>query len=280
MRNLLKSDLYRFFKSKQFIIICVIAGVFALVVPTLNFILEKVVANLEGAEQYVSELRASSGALNSMQSALNPGSLFGFLMPIFVSIVLASDFKDGTIRNKIIIGTSKYRVHVSSFLSTTIFIIIVMVGYGILSFIAGLIFFPVIPQSVDAASYIGNMFLTVLFDVLAYIFVASIILLLVNIFRTQGMSAFMYVVALFGFQFVGGIFSAIISAIKVYETNMDGLINFLSVFQWINPFQSMNTLAISDYSKSEIVSNIITPIAWSCINYYLAYLLLKKKDIK
>lgn len=280
MLNLLKSDLYRFFKSKQLIIISIIALVFAIMVPALNYILQGVISKLTEEEVVISELRATSSALARMQDALNPGSLFGFLLPIFVSIILASDFKDGTIRNKIITGISRYRVNASNFLATAIFIVTVMVGYGIVTFIMSLIFFGVFPQNVDTANFIGNLFLTLFFDVLSYIFVASLILLLVNIFRTQGISAFMYIVALFGFQFVGGIFLAIINVIEAYETNMEGLITFLNVFQWINPFCMMNTLTISDYDTADIVSNIISPIAWSVLNYYLAYLLMKKKDIK
>lgn len=280
MLNLLKSDLYRFFKSKQLIIISIIALVFAIMVPALNYILQGVVSKLTDEEVVISELRASSSALARMQDALNPGSLFGFLLPIFVSVILASDFKDGTIRNKIITGISRYRVNASSFLSTAIFIVTIMLGYGIITFLMSLIFFGVFPQNVDKANYIGNLFLTLLFDVFSYIFVASLILLLVNIFRTQGISAFMYIVALFSFQFVGGIFLAIINVIKAYETNMTELTNFLNLFQWINPFYMMNTLTVSDYKVSEIISNIVTPIAWSALNYYLAYLLMKKKDIK
>ena len=279
MRNLIKSDLYRFFKSKQFLIICIIAGIMAIMAPLLNYILDLIIASLDD-KTLVENIRYSSSSLSSMQNSLNPGSLFGFLLPIFVSIILASDFKDGTIRNKIICGISKEKIHLSNFISTLIFISAIMFSYGLLTFITNVIFFNPVPANVEVSSFIGNMFLTLLFDALAYIFVASIILLLVMLIRTQGLSAFIYIVVLFGFQLIGTIIASIINVINVYETNMEGLITFISVFNWINPFYLMGTLSIDKYPTSLIVSNIITPIIWAGINYYLAYLLLKKKDIK
>ena len=279
MANLLKSDLYRFFKSKQFIIISIIVLVFAVMVPLLNYVADAIIERLQGSG-YIGDLRSTSSAFASMQSALNPGSLFGFLLPIFVGVVLASDFKDGTIRNKIITGVSKEKIHLSNYLASLIFIVACMIGYGLLAFLVSLIFYNVVPSNVEAGMFIGNLFLTLLFDIIYYCFIASVILLLVMLFRSVGLSSFMYILLLFAFQFVGGIIMAIISAIELYETNMDGLINFLNVLLWINPFYLMGVLTISDYSTALIVSNIITPIIWGTINFFLAYLLLKKKDIK
>ncbi len=279
MTNLIKSDLYRYFKSKHFLVICIVAGVLAVLTPLLNFLLGLVVAKLDN-EILIEEIRYSSSSLASMQNSFNPSSLFGFLLPIFVAIILASEFKDGTIRNKIICGYAKEKIHLSNMLSTFIFIATVMLGYGIVTFIVSVMFFNPVPAGVAVGGYIGNMFLSVLFDVLSYIFVASVVLLLVMLIRTQGLSAFIYIVLIFGFQLIGTVIASIINVIDTYETNMEGIITFLNVLNWINPFYLMGTIVIADYPTSLIVSNIITPIIWAGINCYLAYLLLKKKDIK
>lgn len=280
MLNLIKSDLFRFFKSKQLIIIAIIAGVFSFTVPALNFILAITASKLATDTVIISELRASASALNRMNDSLNPSSLFGFLLPIFVSIILAADFKDGTIRNKIVTGISKAKIHASNYIATFVFITVVMLTYGIFTFLFGLIFFNAVPGNSDVGLYVGNTFLSILFDILAYIFVASMILFLVNVFRTQGISAFMYIVALFAFQFLAGIFLGITTVIEVYETNMDALLNFLYALNWINPFYLMTKISVSGYSTSIIVSCSITFIVWAVVNYFLSYLIFVKKDIK
>ena len=280
MLNLIKSDLFRYFKSKQVIVISIIAVVFSIAVPSLNYLLQVAVSKLENQAVVISELRMTGSALESMISSLNPSSLFGFLLPIFVSIVLAADFKDGTIRNKIVTGISKEKIHLSSFIATVIFISAIMLGYGLVSFIFSFVFYNVVPSNVDMSLYIGNLFLSLLFSVLSYIFIASVILLLVNLFRTQGLSAFMYILFLFAFQFVGGIFEGIISVIKAYETNMDGIINFLTTLNYINPFYLMTTIQLRNYSTGLLVANSTIFIAFTVANYFLAYLLFVKKDIK
>lgn len=280
MLNLIKSDLFRYFKSKQVVIISIIALVFSIFIPAMNYLLQVAISKLDNQTVVLSELRMTGSALESMVSSLNPSSLFGFLLPIFVSIVLAADFKDGTIRNKIVTGISKEKIHASSFISTVIFISAIMLGYGIVSFIFSLIFYNVLPANIDVSLYIGNLFLSLLYSVLSYIFIASVILLLVNLFRTQGLSAFMYILFLFAFQFIGGILEGIISVIKAYETNMDSLINFINVFNYINPFYLMTTIRVANYSTGLIVANSTTFIVWTVINYFLAYLLFIKKDIK
>ena len=280
MLNLIKSDLFRYFKSKQVIVISIIAVVFSIAVPSLNYLLQVAVSKLENQAVVISELRMTGSALESMISSLNPSSLFGFLLPIFVSIVLAADFKDGTIRNKIVTGISKEKIHLSSFIATVIFISAIMLGYGLVSFIFSFVFYNIVPSNVDMSLYIGNLFLSLLFSVLSYIFIASVILLLVNLFRTQGLSAFMYILFLFAFQFVGGIFEGIISVIKAYETNMDGIINFLTTLNYINPFYLMTTIQLRNYSTGLLVANSTIFIAFTVANYFLAYLLFVKKDIK
>jgi len=277
MINLIKAELYRFFKSKQFIISAVLAVTFAVIVVLLNYFLSIAITKVMG-EAVIDRKTFSSLAI--MINALNPGALFGYILAVFVAVLLAMEFTDGTIRTKIICGISKIKIYSANYLASLIYIITIMLGYGILSLLFGLILYSPIPQDVDALKYVGNYFMTLSFDLISYIFVSSTILLLVMLIRTQGLSSFLYIIAVIGFQFVGGILDQIIEIINAYETNMESVITFINVINWINPFYLMTTLSTNYYSTGLIVANSITPLAWGALNFYLGYLAFVKRDIK
>ena len=278
MINLIKCELYRFFRSKQCLVLCILAGSFAIIVALLEFVLKTELAKL--ADIYGGEISMDFSAFGRMCSSLSAGALFGILLPILASIILSSDFRNGTVRTKIICGIPKSKIYLADYIASLIFMTILMFGYGILSLLFSLIFFQPIPAGVVVGEYVGNIFLNILFAVISYIFVASVLLMIVMVFRTQGLSIIMYIVLVYGLQFVSGILVTIIDTIKLYETNMDGLITFLNVLNWINPFYLMQTVGSASFRTELIICNIVVPLGFTVLNYFLGYLAFVKKDIK
>lgn len=279
MINLIKCELYRFFKSKYFLILAIIGLAFSIIVPLLEFALKKAISNT--AEIYGATAQFSFSAMDRMQGALNPSALFGFLIPIFILVLLTQDYRNGTIRIKITSGVSKLKIMASNYIVSFIFMLVLMLGYGLFSFLFSLIFFPVVPEEVTlVGKYVGYFFLTLLYDIIQYAFIVSLVILLVTLIRTPGLCAFVLVIATFGLQFVGTMLGYIVSYLETYETNMESLITFVSVFNWINPFYLAGTLTISEYSTALLVSNIVTPVAFFILNAGLGYLAFIKKDIK
>ncbi len=278
MINLIKCELIRFFKSKYFLVLAILAGSFALAVPLLELALKTAVTKV--VELYGTPATIEFSAFSRMLGAMSPSALFGLLLPVLASVILAQDFRNGTVRTKIICGTPKSKIYLADYIAALIFITALMFGYGILSLLFSLMFFPPFPETVIVGTYVGNIFLNLLFAVISYIFVASVILLVVMVFRTQGLSILMYIVFTFALQFVGSMISTIIETIKIYETNMDDVITFLSVFNWINPFYLMQTIGYSAFDTPLIISNIVTPLVFAVGNYFLGYLAFVKKDIK
>ena len=120
MIDLLKTDLKRAVKDKLFIVICIIAGAFAIITPLLYKVIFVVLKFDEEAMQELEML--GMGIMNAKSiffSSFSLGNNFGLILPIFVAIILCKDFSNGTIRNKIICGKSRTSIYFSLFFIIT-----------------------------------------------------------------------------------------------------------------------------------------------------------------
>ena len=113
MIDLLKADLKRAVKDKLFIVLSIIAVVFAFITPLLyKFIFEIMEVDVESMQ----ELDIISGTINAKAmffGAFSLGNNFGLILPLFVAIIICKDFSSGTIRNKIICGKSRASIYFS-----------------------------------------------------------------------------------------------------------------------------------------------------------------------
>ena len=107
MRSLLKTDLRRIFKDKLFLVVCILGTVLAFFTPLLY----KGLATVIGVQDELLGLLADSKSM--FFSAFAPGTNFGFILPILLSLVLCKDFGYGTVRNKIICGKSRAKIFFS-----------------------------------------------------------------------------------------------------------------------------------------------------------------------
>lgn len=286
MFNLFKSELYRFFKAKHTLILALVGVFLAIILPVLQFVLKTSISSLAEAyseaygETYSVDNLITFSALSTTQSALNPGSLFAFVVSIFVILILVQDYRNGTIRNKVICGISRFKIYSTYYLVSLIFILAMLFGYGLLTFLFSLIFFPVVPEGVVVSTFVGQFFLAVLFDLLNILFIISAALICVSLFRTVGLSLLVFIVAQLGLQVVGSFINSASTYLKLYETNVDGVVTLMNVMNWINPFYLLSTISITQYNTADLVFNIVTPIVWCIVNLGLGYLATVKKDIK
>lgn len=114
MDKLLKADLYRIVKSKLFLIICIITGA----LPILTVLLYKGVELLSSA---VSDFADIGGLVLSGRQLIGESfilsSNMGLILPIFITIFVAMDISNGTLRNKIIAGRSRTAIYFSHLIS-------------------------------------------------------------------------------------------------------------------------------------------------------------------
>ena len=104
MANLLKVDFKRVLKDQLFMVICIVAGAFALITPLLYVAL---FGSLEGEmEQMLSMMGITIDAKTMFFQTFSLSNNSGLAIPILLSVILTKDFSQGTVRNKIISGYS------------------------------------------------------------------------------------------------------------------------------------------------------------------------------
>ena len=278
MFNLIKAELYRFFKSKYCLILAIVGVALALFVPLLQFVLKASISSI--ADAYGVQPNILFSALSCMQSSLNPGSIYVFIVSIFIVLILLQDYINGTIRNKVICGISRFKIYSTYYLVSSIFLLVLVLGNGLLTFLFSLPFFPAVPEGVVVSTFVGHFFLALLFDLIGYLFLASAALISVSLFRTVGFALLVFIGAQLGLQLLGSSLARAVAYLEAYETNVEGIITFMNVLNWINPFYLSSVISIAHYEGADLAFNIVTPIVWCSVNLGLGYLATVKKDIK
>lgn len=148
MGKLLKADLYRIFKSKLFLIAALLALVFPVLTVLLYFGLDKLIAATSELQSMMNMnmtgLNMTGQQLLSEQFVLS--SNMGLILPIFITLFVAGDISNGTLRNKIIAGRSRTAIYFSHLITSGLTGAVLMVVSNLI-FLAAVI--PVFGYGVD-----------------------------------------------------------------------------------------------------------------------------------
>ncbi|MCR5695309.1 MAG: ABC transporter permease [Clostridia bacterium] len=122
MARLLKADLYRIVKSKLFLAAAILSVAFPIFTVLIYLVLDKVLAATTDLQ---AQLGLGMNGLNMTGQALISeafvlSSNMGLILPIFVTIFIATDITSGTLRNKIIAGKSRATIYFSHLVSSGI----------------------------------------------------------------------------------------------------------------------------------------------------------------
>ena len=139
MTNLLKSDFFALLKSKIMYIVLAICIIFPLFTVLVDFGLTKIAASLE--EDVPLDINSLFKARTIMFSNFSLTNNIGLIIPIFAGILLMSDIKNGTIRNKVIIGYSRIKIYLSHLIVSTTFCALMALISFLISCGGSLIFF-------------------------------------------------------------------------------------------------------------------------------------------
>lgn len=127
MSNLLKSDFYKLFKTKSFFVCCIISVVLAV---ASVFILD---ADAKVSQQSVTAGVGGASA-NLSAAAMLPGSFSGngtLFASIVISIIVASEFGFGTIKNIASRGFSRTKIYFSKLLVSSVAATVFVLAYSI-----------------------------------------------------------------------------------------------------------------------------------------------------
>ena len=275
MFDLLKTDLRRAFKDKLFIVLCIIAGAFAIITPLLY---KGIFALLKFNPDLPSEMEAFGLIFNAKSmffGSFSLGNNFGLMLPIFVAIILCKDFSNGTIRNKVICGKSRASIYFSMLITCTILICFFILAHALLTLLISLLMFDYQPTPFTINDF-GYLMASIGLEMIIYIFICALLTFFIVTMKNAGLAIVMYFVVSFVLMLVGSITQTTIILADPAETTY-------KVLEFFNTANAFVTTIIGNGTgyKLKDVLYVILPNLVTAIGLIIWGLLaFKKKDLK
>ena len=255
MIRLIKSDFKKFFKDKLFLVVSILAVIFAVITPLLYVVIFKLSGEMDPMTEEL--LAGYVTAKGQFFGAFSFGNNLGLIAPLLIGIILFKDFSFGTVRNKIISGHSRISIFLSIFIVCVTTLFGIVLAHAFLSLGISLPFFDYQSTPFKMADF-WYFLESLLFEFLVYVFVAAFVSWLCVNMKNIGMVIVMYIAVVFGFTLVAGILQV---AIMVLETQQDmgTLVKVLQFAQDVNVFNSSATIGIGDSYTAKQVWYYVLP---------------------
>ncbi len=273
MRELLKADLKRAVKDKLFLVLIIIAGVFAVLIPLIYKALFSLV-NLEEMQE-IEMLGLQINAKTMFFSAFSPGSNFGLVLPIMVAIILCKDFSGGTVRNKIICGKSRGSIYLSMLLTCIILMCAFILVQALLTLLVSLLFFAYQPGGFTAGDF-GYLMASIGFEMLTYVFLCAFLTFLIVFMKNAGLAIVIYFVTNFMMTIVGAITQTVVALVDPASV-AHGILEFANT---ANVFATTAIGTGTGYGLKEVLSLLLPNVALIALFAFSGWSVFRKKDLK
>ncbi len=258
MTNLIKTDFKRFFKDKLFIVVCILAVVFAMITPLIYVVTFSAVGGVDPmAEEMLSGYVSGKG---QFFGAFSFGNNLGLIAPLLIAIIFYKDFTFGTVRNKIISGHSRKSIFLSIYTvcATTLFGIMLM--HALLTLAISLPFFGYQSTPFEMADF-WYLLESLAFDLLIYLFAAAFVSWLCVTRKNVGLVIVLYIALVFGCTMVAGILQIVILVLSM-EPDTQKAVDILNFIQRINVFNSSAQIGIgTEYASADVWYYTLPPVA-------------------
>ena len=280
MKRLFKAFLFKLTRDLTFRITLIIGAGMALLMTGI-YLLVDVTAAAEGA---LGDMKFLTGQ-TMLIASLSPAQNYGLAIPINVVSFICLEFSQGTIRNKIIAGNSKFNIYISLFLSGLVFCFSLLTVYVLLCFGIGCIFGGFDP---NGAYLIGGFFSPeyilkmIVVCLLAYASIISFTVFIATTFRAIGPSIPIVIVVIIILTVFGSIFA---SYAEILES--DAVIWFL---RFTDPLYAINASeytradeyapAIMTITNETFIPSICSNVFYTALFFGFGVLEFTKRDIK
>ena len=281
MLKLLKVDFKRVFKDKLFLVVCILAGVFAIVTPLLYVaIFGSIGVDTDEISEALDTLGMAINAKSMFFQSFSLGNNLGLIVPVLLAIILCKDFSHGTVRNKIISGSSRTSIFMSMYSVCFSVLFGVIVLNALLTMLVSLIFFPY--QSTEfTASDIGYFLLSLLFEALLYAFVAALVSFLCACTKNMGLAIVGYVAVIMIMSVLTSILQFGALMVPVADGGDSAVLKVIEFLQDINVFNFATVIGVgTTYSAREVLCCILSPAILAIGLTLLGIFKFKRKDIK
>lgn len=274
MNRLLKNDFYRIFRSKLALISAILSAAIPFVLVLLFFIITKTMSG----EDDVTVLFTSNYLFKNSYSLT---SNVGIVIPIFASIFVINDLRQGSARNKVICGFKKSEIFFSQLIVTLSYVLVLITAYALLTFLLSGCFFGY--PDFSSPEVIKDTLFTWLMGTLMFVFASSLIVL--GAFLTKNVA--LTILITIGTTMVLTIITSIADVILVAQEvdNLTAL--YMIPLYGYSRICGITSIISSAMPGEEIV--IITDTQWiisnvtlavfAVLNMFHGFLAFKKKDL-
>lgn len=257
MTKLMKSDFKRVFKDKLFLIVCILALVFAVITPLLYLVLMGSMGELDEISKEM--LSGYITAKGQFFSAFSFGNNLGLIAPLLIGIVLFKDFNFGTIRNKIIAGYSRATIFLSTFVVCFVTLFGIILAHALITLGICLPFFEYQTTPFTTSDF-WYLIESLGFQILVYLFVSAFVSHLCTTKSNMGIVIVLYIAVVLGCSLIAGVLQVVLMVIKE-QANMESTVRILDFIQRINIFNSSATIGLgTSYETKDVLYYTLTPV--------------------
>lgn len=296
MGRLFKAFLYKMSKDIAFRVILIIGVGLALLMCGLYFLID---LGLGSEELGGSATKFLTGP-NMLLSSFSPVDNFGLAIPINLITFVCLEFSQGSIRNKIISGHSKWKIYTSLFVSGLVLTFVLLFAYMGLCTLLGAIAGgfdlskPIVSMTSISTMLLGRtlvdagyIWITLLLVALVYTSIVAFTIFFAALFRTVGPCIPVVIIVLMMLS-VGG---SLISIVAELLEN-DFLIWTVKIF---NPLYAISggasydlvideetgaTNMLAYYPTDVLVCGIVNNLVYSALFFFGGAFIFSKRDIK
>lgn len=277
MNRLLRADFRKFLKDKLFLVLIILAVVFALVTPLLYVAVFSAAGEMDPMSEEM--LAGYVSAKGQFFGAFSFGNNLGLIAPLLVGVVLYKDFGSGTVRNKVISGHSRRSIFMSMFTVCLTMLFGIVLAHALLTLVVSLPFFAYQSTPFVMADF-WYLLLSLLFEFLVYLFAAAFVSWLCARMKNVGLVIVMYVAVVFGATLIAGILQVVIMVLQM-EPGMEKTVDILNFFQRINVFNSSATIGLgTSYTAEDVWYYVLPPIVGTAALLGHGLLKFRRRDLK
>lgn len=257
MSKLMKLDFKRVFKDKLFLVVCILALVFAVITPFLYLVIMSTMGEMDEISKEM--LSGYFTAKGQFFGAFSFGNNLGLIAPILIGIILFKDFSFGTIRNKIIAGHSRTSIFLSTFAVCFISLFGVILAHALITLGICLPIFDYQPTPFTTSDF-WYLLESLCFQILVYLFVSAFVAHLCATKNNMGLVIVLYIAVVLGCSMIAGILQVALIAVGEMP-DMEKTAHVLDFIQRINIFNSSATIGLgTSYETKDVLYYILTPV--------------------
>lgn len=291
MKNLISSEMYKWSKSKSFVITTII-GIVMAIFTVATFVLLSFAMKELGGGMDMSLEEAEKMGMAAADYAMMTGHYDGelifsisyyqtslqLLIAVFVAIFVAGEFSNGTIKMMISRGYSRTKIYMAKLISGIIagnvmgFIIV-----GVATLLGTIIWGWNNPKTGDPISA-GNLLLYLLIQILLNSALIAVFVSLSMMFRNLGASIALSITS---YSFGGIIFTLMDAIIRGVSSAVDFNVDklpFLPSEVWL--VQTIANMSKCDFTKKEVVLSFGVFAIYTLLFTLIGVSIFRKKDIK